>query len=212
MKYDIVIWDFNGTIIDDVSLGISAVNTLLAKRSLPILGSADEYRAKTTFPIIDYYRTLGFDFDAEPYEIIAHEWVALYRAGEKDCPACPGAVEAIRMLSDAGIEQAILSASEREMLLGSLRRMGLDSCFGKIFAQDNVYAAGKLGAAAEMAKKLEGKRAVMLGDTPHDCEAARIMGADCILFTGGHGKYSDLVSCNVPLVDDLRQAAQIILG
>lgn len=52
----------------------------------------------------------------------------------------------------------------------------------------------------------------MLGDTVHDFETARIIGADCILFTGGHGMYSDLAACRVPLVSDLREAADIILG
>lgn len=88
MKYDLVIWDFNGTIIDDVALGISSVNTMLAKRSLPVLESADEYRAKLRFPIIDYYRSLGFDFGAEPYDVLAREWVELYNAGEDKCAAC----------------------------------------------------------------------------------------------------------------------------
>lgn len=212
MKYDIVIWDFNGTIVDDVDLGISSVNKMLADRGLPVIADADEYRTKMKFPIIDYYRDLGFDFDTEPYEILAHEWVALYKAGEDSCPTCTGAVDAIRELAHAGMCQTILSASERDMLVSSLRRLDLESCFGDITAQDNVYAEGKLGAARMLAEKIRTKRAVMIGDTVHDFESAQIIGADCILFTGGHGKYEDLVSCNVTLVDDLRDAARIILG
>lgn len=212
MKYDIIIWDFNGTIIDDVDLGISSVNTMLAKRGLLTIANADDYREKMKFPIIDYYRDLGFDFDAEPYEALAHEWVALYREGENTCPPCFGAVEAIHTLADAGARQMILSASEREMLVTSLRRLGLESCFLKITAQDNVYAEGKLGTARRLAEEICGMRAVMIGDTAHDFESAQIMDADCILFTGGHGKRSELAACDAILVDDLREAAAIILG
>lgn len=212
MKYDLVIWDFNGTIIDDVALGISSVNTMLAKRSLPVLESADEYRAKLRFPIIDYYRSLGFDFGAEPYDVLAREWVELYNAGEDKCAACTGAADAVHRIREAGIEQQILSASERGMLIASLRRLGLEGYFDEIYAQDNFYAEGKLGTAKAIASRFGERRAVMLGDTVHDFETARIIGADCILFTGGHGMYSDLAACRVPLVSDLREAADIILG
>ena len=84
MKYTAVIWDFNGTIADDIDLGIGAVNKMLAERGLPILSTREEYRAKLRFPIKDYYADLGFDFSKEPYEKLAHEWIALYNAGEKD--------------------------------------------------------------------------------------------------------------------------------
>lgn len=51
MKYTAVIWDFNGTIADDIDLGIGAVNKMLAERGLPILSTREEYRAKLRFPI-----------------------------------------------------------------------------------------------------------------------------------------------------------------
>ena len=71
MKYKYIIWDFNGTIIDDVEVGIKSVNPLLAARGLKTLDSLAEYQSVFTFPIKEYYRNLGFDFDAEPYEVIS---------------------------------------------------------------------------------------------------------------------------------------------
>ena len=103
MKYTAVIWDFNGTIADDIDLGIGAVNKMLAERGLPSLSTREEYRAKLRFPIKDYYADLGFDFSKEPYEKLAHEWIALYNAGEKDVRACAGAPEAIRRISEIGL-------------------------------------------------------------------------------------------------------------
>lgn len=148
MKYTAVIWDFNGTIADDIDLGIGAVNKMLAERGLPILSTREEYRAKLRFPIKDYYADLGFDFSKEPYEKLAHEWIALYNAGEKDVRACAGAPEAIRRISESGLEQIILSASELSMMENTLRRLGLYDCFDRIIGQDNIYASGKLGPPA----------------------------------------------------------------
>ena len=80
MKYDCIVWDFNGTIMDDVQIGIESVNVLLKKRGLKTLDSREEYQSKFGFPIVDYYARLGFDFDKEPYSDIAVEWVNEYTA------------------------------------------------------------------------------------------------------------------------------------
>ena len=61
-KYTHLIWDFNGTIMDDVKAGIDSVNQMLSERSLPIIPSVEAYRDIFDFPIEEYYRSLGFDF------------------------------------------------------------------------------------------------------------------------------------------------------
>ena len=212
--YDLIIWDFNGTIVDDVALGINSVNAMLEARCLPILRSVDEYRGKLRFPIEAYYRDLGFDFSSEPYEKLAHEWVDLYNAGEDSCPPCPGAPEAIRSLHAAGAKQIILSASEKGMLTRTLDRFGLTGYFDEIIAQDNIFAVGKIESAKAYAKTLsrsKNVRAVVIGDTMHDLESARALGADCILFTGGHGRREDIEKSGAFVADDLRQAGRIAM-
>ena len=62
MKHTDVIWDFNGTILDDVAAGIASVNKMLSDRSLPTIKDKEHYRKIFRFPIIEYYRSLGFDF------------------------------------------------------------------------------------------------------------------------------------------------------
>ena len=52
MTYTHVIWDFNGTILDDVQIGIDSVNVLLRKRGLPTVASVDADREVFEFPII----------------------------------------------------------------------------------------------------------------------------------------------------------------
>ena len=64
-----VIWDFNGTIIDDVDVSFRAANILLEEYGLKKISSHDEYRGMLCFPVIDYYRKLGFDFDKIDYKI-----------------------------------------------------------------------------------------------------------------------------------------------
>ena len=44
--YTYCIWDFNGTILDDVELGMNSVNILLAERGIPTVPCREEYRKK----------------------------------------------------------------------------------------------------------------------------------------------------------------------
>ena len=210
MKCDLVIWDFNGTIIDDVALGIESVNTMLAARGLATISGVEEYRRRLRFPIIDYYRDLGFDFDAEPYEKLAHEWVALYNAGADRLSAVDGATEAIRAIHGAGLPQIIISASEEKMMLRALDRFGLTQYFDEIIGQDNIYAAGKLETARLFGERCGAKCPVVIGDTLHDFEMARSLGARCILYRGGHSSAADLERTGALVVDDLRDAARAI--
>ena len=193
MKCDLVIWDFNGTIIDDVRLGIDSVNTMLAARGLATISG------------------VGFDFDAEPYEKLAHEWVALYNAGADRIEPTPGVCEAIREIHAARLPQIIISASEEQMMLRALDRFGLTPYFDEIIGQDNIYAAGKLESARRFGERCGAKTPVVIGDTPHDVEMAHALGARCILYRGGHSSPSALESSGALLVDDLRDAAKAVL-
>ena len=61
MKYTNIIWDWNGTLLNDTELSIKCINTLLKRRSLPLL-SAEQYREVFGFPIREYYQRIGLDF------------------------------------------------------------------------------------------------------------------------------------------------------
>ena len=120
-----LIWDFNGTILDDMEHGIRCTNTMLAARGLPVIPSVEAYREIFGFPIDAYYRRLGFDFEKEDYDtVLAPEWVDIYLAGEASCTTIQGAVETIRRVKTMGIPQILLSATKIEMLTAQLERLG----------------------------------------------------------------------------------------
>ena len=62
-----VVWDWNGTLFDDVALCIQVMNGMLEKRGLPRLAGPKQYRQVFTFPVEEYYKALGFDFSREPF-------------------------------------------------------------------------------------------------------------------------------------------------
>jgi phosphoglycolate phosphatase len=186
MNYTYCIWDFNGTIFDDIGASIKAVNTLLAERGLPTLESKERYHEVFDFPIIDYYRRIGFDFDKEPYEVVAPLWVELYLENSKSSGLFEDVIPALDFFESQGVKQSVLSASELKMLTGQLKDLDIYDRFEEIMGIDNIYAESKLALASAWKERHAGERVMFIGDTTHDYETAKLLGADCYLVSAGH--------------------------
>ena len=209
--YSHLIWDFNGTLLDDVLHGINCVNPMLAARGLPILPDVEAYRAAFGFPIEDYYRRLGFDFEREDYKtVLAPEWVKHYLAGEASCPLMPGAADTVRAVSAKGIPQLVLSASDQGMLSQQLTRLGLLDAFVEVRGLDNIHAHSKVGLAQAWREANPQATPLLVGDTEHDADVAAAIGADCVLYTGGHQSRARLAACGVRLVDSLTEILDLL--
>jgi phosphoglycolate phosphatase len=199
--YTHVIWDFNGTILDDVTLGIDCVNVMLAKRGLPILPDKTAYRKAFGFPIDEYYRRLGFDFEKEDYDtVLAPEWVALYLAGEAACPLMEGVRETIAAITQRGIPQIVLSATKLDQLTAQLTRLELVDAFEEVIGLDNIHARSKKAQALAWMEAHPHARPLFVGDTEHDADVADAVGADCLLYTGGHQPAEKLAARGKPLI------------
>ncbi|MCX6282944.1 MAG: hypothetical protein NTW31_01715 [Bacteroidetes bacterium] len=74
--YKHIIWDWNGTLLDDAWLCVEVMNGMLEKRGLEKV-SLDFYRSVFTFPVRDYYEKLGYDFEKEPFEEVGMEFMVL---------------------------------------------------------------------------------------------------------------------------------------
>ena len=194
-KYTDIIWDFNGTIIDDVEAGIVSVNKLLRDRGLPTIPDKEAYRKVFRFPIIEYYRALGFDFSKEPYEVVAPLWVAEYLENSKSSPMREGFSELLGKFRALGLRQHVLSATEKNMLCRQLADFGIIDAFDSIHGLDNIHAHSKTQLAVNFKEEHKDARVLFIGDTVHDFDTAKAMGADCALICGGHSTKEKLLSC-----------------
>ncbi len=185
-NYDYLIWDFNGTILDDVDACITSANRLLVSHGLPTIASRKDYQAVFGFPIIDYYRRLGFDFDKLPYSELAVEWVNYYLESSRTCSLCPDVREVLSSVQARGISQWILSATETQMLTGQLRDLGILPYFDGVLGLDNINAYSKQEIGIAWRREHPKARVLMIGDTDHDAGVARAMGIDYVLVTTGH--------------------------
>ena len=211
-KYTHVIWDFNGTILSDMQAGIDSINTMLAPRGLPVIPDIESYRRLFDFPVEAYYRRLGFDFEKEDFKtVLAPEWVALYLQNSKSAPLFDGVEPLSAALREAGMKLSILSASEREMMVRQLQERGALDWFDEVWGTDTIHAYGKSGLAAAWRQAHPDAAAVLIGDTVHDFEVARALGADCILVAAGHQDRARLTACGVPVAERLSDCLPLLL-
>jgi phosphoglycolate phosphatase len=176
-----------------------------------LLADLESYRRAFLFPVEQYYRNLGFDFEKEDYRtVLAPLWVSLYNIYSRKSPLFDGVQKLTAALRKARVRQSILSASERGMMEAQLCERGALSWFDEIWGNDSIHAYGKNALAAAWREAHPDARAVLLGDTTHDFEVAREMGADCILIAAGHHDRERLLSCGVPVVEDLYEAAGLL--
>ncbi len=206
-----VVWDFNGTILNDVQEGIDAVNRLLTRRGKPPITDLAYYKEVFGFPIRDYYARVGFDFDRESFDDVAPEWVREYLLLEGNATLCPTVLDALELLRAAGIPQYLISATERNMLLEQVSRRGLTGYFEEIYGLDNIHANSKEALFSSFLEGREG-RTVCFGDTEHDYFCARQNGAEVILIAAGHQSKDKLLKTGAPVVDLAIRATELVLG
>lgn len=211
MEYTHCIWDFNGTVLDDIDAGVGAVNALLAQRGLPVLENREAYRRVFGFPVRAYYEKLGFDFSREPYEVVAPLWVAEYQKRVGNSGLFDDVRETIERFRERGIHQILLSATERSMLRGQTDDLGISACFDEILGLNTIHAHSKCELAAQWRRENPQAKVFFLGDTDHDAEAAAAAGADCFLIVGGHQTLEKLKATGTPVFYSRREACDYIL-
>ena len=186
-RYTYVFWDWNGTLIDDLEINYSVINTLLSNRKKATI-SLPEYRRAFTFPIKEFYRRVGFSIDGEEYEHLVRDYWELYKSKSNSIHLMTGALDVLSTLKKNQIKQYILSASDRKMVSDQISAYGIRNLFEEIIAPQDGYAFGKVELAKQLMsdKSIPSFKVIMIGDTFHDFETARAINIDCALVNMGH--------------------------
>lgn len=213
MGYRHIVWDWNGTLIDDVWLCVDVVNAMLRERGLPLIDS-DSYRSAFGFPVVNFYVHLGFDFARESFEQLSHIYIAAYQRRREECSLYPSTREVLASIRAAGLGQSILSAYEQHMLDSIVERLDLAPCFDHTMGNDNIYAASKVARGRILLERigLPPSQVVMIGDTEHDHEVASALGMDCILVEHGHHTRARLQRLGCKVLPSLDAVAAELVG
>jgi phosphoglycolate phosphatase len=199
-----IIWDWNGTLLNDVELCVQTMNNMLKKRGLRQL-TIPSYKEVFSFPVENYYRKIGFDFDKEPFEIPALEFIDHYNSQVAECRLHNHTEMVLKYFHSLGIRQFVLSAMKQDALDQCLEQQNISQFFEHISGLDNHYAASKLenGRRLISAFNLNPKDLVMVGDTVHDFEVATELGCRCVLVANGHQSRALLNGTGAFVIDEL---------
>ena len=209
-----VVWDWNGTLLNDVDAAMAVMDRMLSRRGLPSLGGAERYREIFTFPVREYYLSAGLDLVREPFEELAVEWTQLYGELSSGCGLFPGAGEVLRELEANGVAQLIVSASPQETLERQVKVQGVRERFQALLGLSDIYADSKAGLARRYFQEngVDPAQVIFIGDTLHDWEVAQDAGCGCVLLSQGHQSRRLLNKAGVPVLEGICQVPDFLKG
>lgn len=206
-----IIWDWNGTLLNDIDICIECMNRMLEERKMKTIDT-NVYRDVFTFPVREYYRRIGFDFDLEEFEKPAIEFIDLYYENLPKADLFASVPHVLNSLKDRHFHQSILSAMEHERLLMSLEAKNVFPFFDLVAGIDDHYAHSKLEIGQDLIKKLNFKpeEILLIGDTIHDFEVAQDLGVEALLVANGHQSKKRLLTKTPNVIDDFLKIPELL--
>ena len=207
--YQCVIWDWNGTLADDLQASLQATNDILRHRGKPPI-TLEQYYAYMDSPISRFYEHL-FDLRQVTMLEIGREFSQYYPKYFHHLH--DGVPLLLQRLQANGIRQVILSASHRKPVEENTARFGIRQYFDEIIAAEDQLANGKIEQAKAWIshQSIPPENMILIGDTLHDYDVAQAIGTDCILCAFGHQAEADLRATGVPVVTAISQLEAFLL-
>jgi phosphoglycolate phosphatase-like HAD superfamily hydrolase len=210
-----LVWDWNGTILDDIQAVIGATNAAFAEIGLGSI-TLDRYRELYCVPIPRFYeRLMGrLPSDAE-WAVMDETFHRHYTERRDSCALTRGVEELLARWRLAGRSQSLLSMYGHEQLVPVVRRYGIEGHFLRVDGRRGPSGGSKAlhleRHLAELARAggISAGRTVVIGDAVDDAVAATHVGARAVLYTGGSHSRAGLEAAGVPVVDSLAEAVEL---
>lgn len=189
-----VIWDWNGTLVDDVDLCIEIIREIASRHGIDPV-EKDEYLRKFRFPVSEYYRDIGLTEAIVHPQDLTKQFISLYAQKLHHLKLYHGISDLLLDLRESGIRQSILSAAHEHDLRRLLVHFQISHLFTHVYGLHNHDAHSKIERGKELVNSIAEPldHIVLIGDTLHDKEVAEHIGIDVILLSGGH-QHHELLS------------------
>ncbi|WP_410814440.1 HAD family hydrolase [Micromonospora sp. 067-2] len=204
-----LVWDWNGTLLNDLSLVVAATNAAFASIGGPTVTS-DEHRVRFRRPIAEYYaEVLGQAVDDDEFGRLDRIFHDAYRSGLTTCELASDARTAMAAWPGS---QSLLSMWFHEELVPAVHTYGLTGHFSRV---DGLRAVVGGDRKAESLRRhlaelgVEGTSAVLIGDSIDDADAALAVGGRVVLYTGGFTDPARLRASGHPVADTLTDAVAV---
>ena len=183
-----ILWDWNGTLLDDTQAALDTLNDMLSRRGRPLI-AMDFYRDNFAFPVKPFYESIGVRLGNEDWDALAREYHEVY--GRQAKRLNPGAIAALERVKAKAVGQSVVSALRQDLLERDTSRYGVSGYMDRLYGVDNLDGSSKAQRAAELLRDLRaghpgaGLDFVLIGDSLHDKEVADAVGVHCVLCSQG---------------------------
>ncbi|WP_432938015.1 HAD family hydrolase [Kribbella sp. CA-253562] len=209
LKVSHIVWDWNGTLLDDNTAVLAAVNEVCAGFGRPPL-TWDEWREVYARPMrLSYEKILGQELTEEDWARVDKLYHERYDLLLHTCGLAPGVPDGLRTWGASGRTQSLLSMWFHAQLVPTIDGFGLTELFQRV---DGLQSAVGGGSKAEhlanhlTAQQLDPADVVLIGDVVDDADAARAVGAHCVLVTTGAMSRTALQATGFPVTDSVPDA------
>ena len=209
-----VLWDWNGTLLDDTRAALDTLNIMLRRRGNPEIGM-EFYRDHFRFPVKPFYKKIGVCLENEDWDALAREYHDLYAEQPK---ALNGeAFAALGFLKEKGVGQSIISALRQDLLEEITAELGVAQYMDHVCGVDNLDGLSKIDRGRELLSlitksgKADVNEIVLIGDSLHDKEVADALGVRCVLCAQGSHAFWRLAEV-APTGNTLMEAVRLAVS
>jgi predicted metal-dependent phosphoesterase TrpH/phosphoglycolate phosphatase-like HAD superfamily hydrolase len=211
MRYHNILWDWNGTLIDDAVTSLNCVNDMLTEMNKTLI-TLEQYYTYVETPITGFYRHILTE-DELDFSRISKSFHEAYNNRLSETELSSNALNVLQALKKNGAKQYIITATKEESARKLTIKYGVNEYFDGIFGADNTLAESKVERALKFFNEnnINPADTVFIGDTLHDLETANALGVDCILVTFGHQGKTIVENSGTVTADSLDEVLNIIL-
>lgn len=177
----LVVFDWNGTVVDDTDRALRATNHVLRRARIPALTLA-QFRSRFVLPVRGLLRSLGISES----RLAAAERTWNEHLAAVTAPVRPEAVHLLHRLAQCGADLGVVSAAWAEAVESDISASGLDGVF------QFVDAAVEDKTATLRERLPVGVPAAYVGDTDYDITCAKAAGYAAIAVSNGYQRASRL--------------------
>lgn len=203
-----ILWDWNGTLLDDTAACIDALNIMLARRGIDPIAT-EFYRREFSFPVKAFYKKIGVRLEDEDWDALAQEYHDVYHTLPYGLNT--ESLAALGLAKSSGARQAIISAMKQDVLDADTAPFGVAEYMEAVYGTSDLYGGTKTDRARELTRMLGKDDYVLIGDSLHDWEVARAVGAEAVLFSGG-GHSAARLEAVAPTFGSLVECVRFALG
>lgn len=196
-----VLFDWNGTVVDDRTRAWESVNAVLADADLRLL-SESEWAEAWCLPLTDHMVRIGIDPSRAEAAVV--QWNA--EVARREAPLSRGARLLLEGLVQRQVHISVVTAASPVALAGDLDMHELSETFASIHT-DTVDKAAVIAAAGANREAV-----IYVGDSELDMAHGKAAGAFTVGFTGGYCTAGQLAAAGADLlVDDLADVLELPL-